>query len=511
MLSNLKITASDIQAELNRRQQEKQRYKARTDLFYLLTVVLGRKDIEREWLEARCREVQESPDGYLDLWAREHYKSTIITYALSIQDIIRSHGDGALEEQECTIGIFSHTRPAAKGFLRQIKMELENNQRLKDLFPDIFWQEPKKQASKWSEDDGIIVKRRTNPKEATIEAWGVVDGQPTGKHFTVLVYDDVVTKESVTTPEQIKNTTDSLVLSYNLGANGGRRRFIGTRYHFNDSYREIISRGTVIPRIYPATHDGTVDGDPVLLTAEQLTQKRRDMGAYIFSCQMLQNPVADGVQGFPEGAIQFYDNPETVKGNTYILMDPANAKKKSSDYTAGWVITLGQDQNIYIRDGIRDRLNLKERTTQLFDWHRKFKPMRDHGVRYERYGKDADIEHILSKQEDETYRFNITEVGGSTSKNDRIKRLLPYFEQKRIFMPRTMHRTDYQKVVYDLTQIFINEEYKAFPVPIHDDMLDALARILEPDYPPVWPDLRKVDNSTEYDYGGVAGEGAWMA
>jgi hypothetical protein len=46
--------------------------------------------------------------------------------------------------------------------------------------------------------------RQSNPKEATVEAHGLVDGQPTGAHFRLRIYDDVVTLESVTTPEQVK-------------------------------------------------------------------------------------------------------------------------------------------------------------------------------------------------------------------------------------------------------------------------------------------------------------------
>ena len=736
MLANLQIRESDLRAELARRNKLEDRHKARTDLHFLLTEILGRKDVNHPFLVDRCREVQASPNGHIDLWAREHYKSTIITFALTIQDILRSHGDDPLTERELTIGLFSHTRPSAKGFLRQIKREFESNQRLKALFPDILYENPHKEAVKWSEDDGIIVKRKGNPKEATIEAWGVVDGQPIGKHFDVLVYDDIVTAESVTTPEMINKTTDALVLSYALGAEGGVRRFIGTRYHFADTYKEIIKRGTASPRLYAITKDGTIEGEPYMMTRERVAEKRRDMGPYIFSCfdrdtpvlmadwsekninevqvgesvvgyefgdgkrarlvptkviainnrradavithfesgrfvvstpchkfwsgrvergyaplsvtnkhgkltsacsiyepramdvnvspyekgyiaamidgegsisgkavhitqckrthpkvceriekalkacglpyaihnppskpciqdyyltggrthkirlcrmlgdfgkkeaiaqliydtgsrnlgkgvkdrvvsiepvgeiivyniqtetgnyvasgyavkncQMLQNPVADGAQGFKREWIRYYDK-TPMGGNFYIVLDPAGEKKKTSDYSAGWVLMTGEDKNLYIIDGFRDRLNLSERTTRLFEWHRKYKPNRLGGVRYEKYGMQSDIEHIKSKQDEESYHFEVTPVGGITPKLDRIKRLLPYFEQGRIYLPRSMHRTDYQGKVYDMVQVFIEEEYEAFPVPLHDDMLDSMARILEPDLPLVWP------------------------
>ncbi len=100
---------------------------ARTDLFFLLTVVLKRKDAVNQWILDRCKEVEESPDGHLDLWSRGHYKSTIITFAKTIQDILASHGDNPLPKWngvEITVGIFSCTRPIAKQFLAQLVSDI---------------------------------------------------------------------------------------------------------------------------------------------------------------------------------------------------------------------------------------------------------------------------------------------------------------------------------------------------------------------------------------------------
>ncbi len=445
------------------------------DLFYLLVRVCGRVDMLHPWVFARVREVEAEPNGRVDLWARGHGKSSTITFGKTIQDI--------LNDPEITFGIFSHTRPIAKAFLRQIMREFEGNKVLHKAFPDILWGMDVRQSPKWSEDDGLIVRRKSNPPEATIEAWGLVDGQPTSKHFRVLLYDDIVVEGSVTTPEMIDKTMKALEQSYNLSNETFVRRFAGTRWHFNDAYRTVIDRGTAVPREHPGTIDGTEYGDPVFWTKESILEKRRDMGPHTFAAQILLNPKADSLKGFKREWLRYYSTAPT-KTNNYILIDAASSKKKGSDYTAMWVVGLGTDGNFYALDIVRDRLSLTERTERLFALHRKWKPLQ---VRYEKYGAMADIEHIKTEQEKQQYRFDITEVGGQTSKVDRIGRLIPVFEQGKFYLPKTLHVTNYEKVTVDLVHTFIEQEYMPFPVGVHDDMADSLARLLEPDLKLVWP------------------------
>lgn len=728
----------------------------RTDLFFLLWFGLGRKDIARQFLLDRCKEVQENPNGFIDLWSREHYKSTIITIAKSMQDVLASHGDDPLPEwggREVTIGIFSHSRPIAKGFLDLIKREFESNELLKSHFPDVLYDNPSSQAPKWSLDSGIIVKRKSNPVESTIEAWGLVDGMPTSRHFFIIDYDDVVTEQSVTTPEMIEKTTKALELSYNLGAAGGVRRMVGTRYHYNDSYREVMARGTFKPRIYAGTDDGTIDGTPLLLTREELMKKRKDLGPYTFSChgqgtkilmadwternieivrpgdmvvgwemkkgrrsklvptkvtaihtnvseaqvlemesgrwtvctpdhkwftgrrgtdghktyaaagfgygqtqalaslydpslfasshdmywsgylaglfdgegsvspkgtlhisqsygvnphicerirkalsecgftwseyrptsrpehidfcitggrqetmrflslcrpakskriihnlftqgtrnfgkgardkitkvipvgrlnvyniqtetgnyvangycskncQILQNPVAENTQGFEREWLRTWDiaTGKMLDHTTYILVDAASEKRKTNDYTVMWVVKLGHDGKARIVDIVRDRLNLTERAAKLMALHRKwYNPGKFLEVRYEKYGMMGDIEHIKTVQDAENYQFDVVEVGGATPKNDRIRRLIPWFEQGRILLPDAFIYKDYEGINRNLTNIFIEEEYVPFPVLLHDDMLDSLARLAEPDKPLIWP-VQRPENDRARD------------
>ena len=506
------------------------------DRYFLLTVLLGRRDALHPWVYARCREVEAEPDEYLDLWAREHFKSTIITIAGAVQEIVR--------DPETRIGIFSHTTPDAKKALRVIMREFEGNEMLKNAYPDVLWADPKKQSPKWSEDGGICVRRKGNPKEQTLEAHGIIDGMPTGSHFDLRIYDDIITEKAVTSPEMVDKVSTLRQLSDSLGTMGGREWNVGTRYHFADPYADMLDRDILKARVYPATDDGRLDGNPVLLTQAQWADKKRKQPRTV-AAQYLQNPTAGEMTMFEPKWLRSWEvRPRTL--NVYIVADPAMRPNPShrTDRTAMAVMGLDANANWYLLDGYRHRMDLAERWKHLRGLYRKWSGMpgvQFVSVGYERYGLQSDIEHFNEMMRIEKSHFPINEVNwprqGGASKADRVGRLVPDFKEGRLFLPaavwhethdpatwqvaedghsvvhselkgetrdqreyrrrsltdciaQPIKRFDESKRVYDVTRALI-EEFMLFPFGMHDDLLDAVSRIhdLSPN-PPVIHDER---------------------
>jgi hypothetical protein len=413
------------------------------DRFFLLSRLCRRRDMEHEWLYERCREVEADPDNHLDLWARYHYKSTIITFGGSIQEIVC--------DPEIKIAIFSATKPIAREFLAQIKGEFESNDVLKAVYPDVLYRDPRKKdafegrPAKWSLERGITVKRRSNPKEATIEAHGLVDGQPTSRHYDMHDYDDMVTRETVTNPEMIKKTTEAWELADNLGGHEGvRKRFAGTRYHFADTYGVMMEekRGDIKVRIYPATDDGTLNGKPVFLTDERWAQVKSTQRSTV-SAQMLLNPVAGQEQMFRMDWNRPFEVRPSVL-NIYIMGDPSLGRNKSSDRTAIAVIGIDPNNNKYLLDGVCHRMPQSERWKWLKQLYSKWSGMpnvQSVSVGWERYGMQTDKEYFEERMREEKDApvFTVKELNwvreGDQSKSARVERLEPEFRESRFYLP----------------------------------------------------------------------------
>lgn len=470
------------------------------DLFFYMHFILRVGPVNHPWLLERITEVQADNDNTMDLWSRGHYKSTIITFGLNLWDVTK--------DSEQRIGIFSHTRGISKSFLRRIKHTCESNPNLSAFFPEVFWKDPKSEAPKWSEDDGLILKRQGAWQEATFEAWGLVDAQPTSKHFTVLNMDDVVTVESVSTPDQILKVEDTFRVALNLcDTHSYKKRLIGTHYSYVDLYSTQEKTGAWKVRRRLCTEEGTYPGTPVLMSQAELLERRKLMGIYVFNCQMMLSPVSEENQVFQKSWLRYYRQLPNNAMNLYLFCDPASGRKEKaarSDFTVMWLWGLDPMKNLYLVDIIRDRLNLTGRWKALKGMMKKWPKIQK--VYYEQYGLQADIEHFESKMQEEGIYFTIEELGGKLAKTDRIQKLVPLFESGKIYLPEVFHHPDGKR---NLIKEFIEEEYLTFPFSQHDDMLDAASRLLDEKAECYYPEAFPVEDDEESEYGNLIQLSDW--
>jgi predicted phage terminase large subunit-like protein len=468
--------ATDLLRELDKLPPEQQRdafrKRCRGDLFFLLVYGLGRRFADTDWFFARCREVQASPENHIDLWAREHGKSLVITVAKTIQDI--------LIDPEITVGIFSHTRAMAKSFLRVIKREFETNVLLKGAFDDILWDNPQRDAAKWSEDDGLIVKRKGNPPESTVEACGLVEGMPTGRHYGLRVYDDILTAESASSPDQMQKVLDALDMSQNLGKIGGVARMIGTRYKQGDPYEVYIKRGQFKARIKPATDTGRVDGKPVYFTQEVWDSKVAGMSAAIIASQMLQNPMAADSVIFQPDWFNFWpsDKPLPSFEAIYQCFDGATSAKQTADYSC--LLTFGIFK-------VETKFSCMIVDCFMEQW--AYPDVRDEILRQmgNKFGAtDRSVDGIIIEDKSsgsvmipELRRAGINVIPFNPGKLDKIARanlVSPLVRDGRVWLPES--RAPNRKGMPMSWLSMLWEQIQYFPQTKHDDGIDCLTSFL---------------------------------
>lgn len=259
------------------------------DLFFVAFFVMENPLVNHPFGVKMCRMVEDGPDTKtLDVWARGHLKSFLITQAETIQRI--------LVNPEETHVIFSYKKPKAEDFLSAVKRTLEKPI-LTQCFPDILYENPERESPSWSIQNGIIVKRKSvSRKEKTVETYGVIEGMPTGGHWDRRIYDDIETADLAKNPEQLQVLITMFDYSKNLGAPGGRERIIGTYYshcgllvHLKNK-KNIHGNYMYETRIVPATDNGKADGKPVFLSQEELDDLKMDK---TFNSQQLCNPTPD--------------------------------------------------------------------------------------------------------------------------------------------------------------------------------------------------------------------------
>ena len=458
MSASVQSLPKEQRKELEILLKEQDRRKYLGDLFLFNRDLLAYDDMAVEPHLKMCQSAS-NPDfnRKLHLWPRGHFKSSMITVGYTVQKICYN--------PNIRIFIGNQVLGNAKSFLREIKGHFERNDTLRDLYGDHV-SDARTDAGKWSETQIISKKRKLNLKEPTIQVAGV--GQSlASQHYDVMILDDLLDQDSVTTQEQIEKTKDWYRLAISLLEPDGELIIIGTRYHDSDLYGWLIENFS--DRFDIQVHSAYVDDDedqgsifPTRFTKEVLDEIRKDQGSYIFSCQYRNNPVDEATAKFKKSNFRYYEQSELDGMTLYTTMcvDRAYSLRRTADSTGITIRSKDITGRWYMRYAKRHKQEEGDLIKSIFDLRSYFRVDK---VGIEQKAFEYTIKPTL---EDEMRArqdfFTVVELKDSQAKLARIEGLIPVVESHSLFLIKD-EMTD------------LEDELTRFPSAKHDDLADSTA------------------------------------
>lgn len=192
-----------------------------------------------------------------------------------------------------------------------------------------------------------------------------------------------------------------------------------------------------------------------------IEDKERQLGSYVFSYEMMNQPVDDRLAEFKRERIQHITEEEVKRMETlcFITIDSAVSKKESADSTGITINRVDEHNKWYVRT-YKLKVNAMELIDHMFYLHKTYSPAT---MGLEDTTFTLAVKPFL--QEEMRKRkvfFSVTPLKHqSTQKETRIRAIIPRWESEAIFL------------VGDNAELI--DEMRSFPRGVHDDILDSLA------------------------------------
>lgn len=396
---------------------------------------------------------------------RGTFKSSVVTIGFALQCI--------LNDPNWRVLIDSETYSKAKAFLSEVKGHLENNKKFRDIYFTIYGKYPddnKRNTSvRWTDSQLDLSCRTKDTKEASFTVSGV-DKSINGMHFDLIIGDDLHSETNVTNKEQIEKVKQHYKLLLALLDPGRYLIIIGTRWHHFDMYHHLIKDEEFRFNFYirKAVND---DGSllfPERLTKQYLADQRKSLGSYLYSCQYMNTPVDDEDATFKQSYFitRKWELIKDIPINWYMSVDPS-WPGKTSDYAAICVAGYDAMSNLYVRYIVREKIKYGELINKIFELFTTLKPKE---IVMETIASANSIQYMLSQEmKRRSFQLPIQYISGrNTNKEVRIEGLEPFYKYHRVI-----------HVAECPNREALEDELREFPVGENDDMIDALATILE--------------------------------
>jgi predicted phage terminase large subunit-like protein len=430
-------------------------------------------------------ELKEPPEDFdprknllLLLMPRGTFKSSVVTIGFTLQMI--------LNNPNIRILIDSETFGKSKAFLREILDHLVNNERYREIFKAIHGMYPytkKSEMKLWTDSEVILPCRNVPKKEPTISCAGI-DVTKNGMHYDLIICDDLHSEKNVTNKEQIEQVIDHYKLAFSLLDPGKPMIIIGTRWDYSDLYQHILDferEDFNILKKAAYNEDGSLFF-PEVLSEQELDKIRRRQGTGIFSKQYLNEPVSDENATFKRDQI-IHKKWVEVEGrpmNWYLSVDPSYFDPRGTtsygDFCAMVLAGMDYEKNLYVRHIVRQKMSYSELINMIFTLYtdRKFADIKNMRILLETIGTKSLSYELANEQKRRNTWLPVQEIKSrQTNKEERIRGLAPFYEYGHIY--HIIECPQLEELEYELLH---------FPTGRHDDVIDALATILEVASPP---------------------------
>lgn len=302
---------------------------------------MGYKELSAKLHQEFCEYIQSTHEQRYRgaLIPRGHFKSTIVSKCYPVWRLLSIDESLFIKypflesfrqfhDPNMRVVIVGESHDVAAKNLKDIKWNLQNNEMLRWLFPEII--PPDINATKWT-DDEILLPRSRSYDESSITTLGV-GAKTTGKHWDIIIYDDLIGEKASKSEAEMEAAKHWFKFAPGLANNPStvEELFIGTRWKAGtaDLYGYVMATlpselaevtdetdgaervnsegervGGFVWYIRSAIEPNPETGDPEPIFPERfslatLAAIERREGAYAFSCNYLNNPTAEGVTDF---------------------------------------------------------------------------------------------------------------------------------------------------------------------------------------------------------------------
>ena len=374
----------------------------------------------------------------------------------------------ALTGKRKNIMILSATGALAVDILRQIKHELEYNQKLIQDYG-------KQDTEKWTEDHIILANG------VSIRAKGI-GYQVRGFHPDLFICDDLENDENIRSVDQREKLRDWF-LKVVLGTVDDTAQLVvqGTVLHPTSLLAELLAdptRTAWCRRKYAALVNGESIW-PSRWPVETLERKRQEIGSLAFLSEYMNDPLSVKDAVIPQDWIQYAEDfpryeDELRQGryvpvHYYTAVDPAISEKDSADQTA--IVTVGvvsdgpRQGEVHVANVTAGRWSLYQTIEHILKIYDRFKP-RMVGVETTAFQKALKDTVLVEGRRRGVY-LPVIELKADKDKIRRLMEVSPMIEHGQVKFRR--HHVELIEQLVTMSPVVKDG---------HDDLVDALVYAL---------------------------------